>query len=318
MSKSATDSSYGIVIDPTIRSGENVIRHLVISGGAITGLTYYGALRELNKKNYWKLENIKTMFGTSVGSLIAVVIALGYEWSDVDDYFIKRPWQNVFKITTLSMIDSIISKMGIYNSKVYEEALAPLLAGKDLSIDITLKEFYELNGIELHMYTTELNTFKLIDMSYKTHPDWRVVDAVYCSCSLPIIFIPFLHEKCAYCDGGMFSNYPLEKCIESGAELKEILGIYRIYSDDGFELTSESNVFDYLMTIMNHTIEKIILIPRIEPVTIGIECIMPGTPMSLSSMHDIISSPDARKRIIDIGASYDTGNECSATLSHST
>jgi hypothetical protein len=304
------DSSYGITIDPTIQSGETQIRHLVISGGAITGLTYYGALRELNKKKYWKLENIKTIFGTSVGSLIAVVIALGYDWTDIDDYFIKRPWQTVFKITTYSMIDSIINKMGIYNSKVYEESLSPLFAGKDLSIDITLKEFYELNGIEIHMYTTELNTFKLIDMSYKTHPDWRVVDAVYCSCSLPIIFIPFMHESNAYCDGGMFSNYPLEKCIESGAEIKEILGIYRIYSDEGFELTGESNIFDYLITIMNHTIEKIILTPRIDKVKIGIECIMPGVSMSLSNMHDIISSADARKRVIDAGANYDIGDEC--------
>jgi predicted acylesterase/phospholipase RssA len=305
MSNLDTDISYGIIIDPTIKSGENTIRHLVISGGAITGLTYYGALRELNKKNYWKLENIKTIFGTSVGSLIAVVIALGYEWSDTDDYFIKRPWQNVFKITTLSMIDSIINKMGIYNSKVYEESFAPLFAGKDLSINITLKEFYELNGIELHMYTTELNTFKLIDISYKTHPDWRVVDAVYCSCSLPFIFIPFSYEKCIYCDGGMFSNYPLEKCIESGAELKEILGIYRVYSDEGFELTSESTIFDYLMTIMNHTIEKIIMSPKIDKVSIGIECIMPGTSMSLSSMHNIISNADARKQVIDIGCGYE-------------
>lgn len=292
-----------IKMDPTIKTRETTIRHLVISGGAISGLSFYGALRELHKQKYWKMENIQTIYGTSIGSLIAFVIALGYEWTDLDDYFIKRPWQNIFKIDTYSMIDCIINKMGIYNSKVFEDAFSPLFAGKDIDIGITMKEFYDLNGLEIHSFTTELNSFTLTDMSYKTHPDWRVIDVIYCSCCLPVVFMPFLHETNAYADGGFLSNYPLKQCIENGAEASEILGIYRINCDKYAAIGSESNIFDFLMVILNQTIEKIVICPKL--LSIGIECALPATPMTLNSLHEITSNWEERKRVIELGKDFD-------------
>ena len=92
------DASFGIFIQPSIKNNEKMIRHVVISGGGLSGFTFYGALRELSKKNYWNLSNIKTIYGTSVGSLIAVLMVLGYDWQETDEYFIKRPLQNVFKL----------------------------------------------------------------------------------------------------------------------------------------------------------------------------------------------------------------------------
>jgi len=291
-----------VKLNPSVINGETTIRHIVISGGAISGLSFYGTLRELHKQNYWKIENIQTIYGTSVGSLIAVVIALGYEWSDIDDYFIKRPWQHIFKIDTYSMIDYIINKMGIYNNKIIEEALQPLFAGKDIPIDITLKEFYELNGIEIHSFTTELNSFSLVDMSYKTHGDWRVVDVIYCSCCLPVIFMPFLHNEEAYGDGGFLSNYPLEQCIENGGVSDEILGIYRINYSKYSAINKDSTIFDYLMVILNQTIEKIVICPKL--LSIGIECALEATPMTLDSLHQITSNQEERKRVIEMGTNF--------------
>lgn len=298
-----TEKPCRIKIDPSIKNGETTIHHLVISGGAISGLSFYGTLRELYKQKYWKLENIRTIYGTSIGSLIAFVIALGYDWTDTDEYFVKRPWQNIFKINTYSMIDCIINKMGIYNNKVFEDALSPLFSGKDIDIGITLKEFYELNGLEIHSLTTELNSFTLTDMSYKTHPDWRVIDVIYCSCCLPVVFMPFLHETEAYADGGFLSNYPLEQCIENGAEAGEIMGIYRINCDKYAAINGESNIFDFLMVILNQTIEKIVICPKL--LSIGIECALPATPMTLNSLHAITSNWEERKRIIELGADFD-------------
>uniref|UniRef100_A0A6C0JJ44 PNPLA domain-containing protein n=1 Tax=viral metagenome TaxID=1070528 RepID=A0A6C0JJ44_9ZZZZ len=298
-----SEKQCNVKLDPSVKSGETKIRHLVISGGAISGLTFYGTLQKLHKQNYWKIENIQTIYGTSVGSFIAVIIALGYEWSEIDNYFIKRPWQHIFKIDTYSMIDSLINKMGIYNNKIFEDALYPLFAGKDIPIGITLKEFYELNGIEIHIFTTELNSFTLTDMSYKTHGDWRVIDVIYCSCCLPVIFMPFLREARAYGDGGFLSNYPLIQCIENGADASEILGVYRIYSEGMGTLSKESNIFDYLMVIFNQTIEKIVIYPKL--LSIGIECALEATPMTIGSLHDIISNHEERKRIIDMGANFE-------------
>ena len=269
------DASFGIFIQPSIKNEEKNIHHIVISGGGLSGFTFYGALSELSKKNYWILSNIKSIYGTSVGSLIEFILALGYDWQETDDYFIKRPLQNVFKLNVYSMFECIQNK-GIFNKKSIECLLLPLFAGKDIPIGITMKEFYELNGIEIHSFATELNSFNLIDMSYKTHPDWSVLDVVYCSCSLPIIFTPFFYENKTYCDGGFLSNYPLKQCINNGADPGEILGMYRL-QESGIEtsITQESNLMDYLITIMNNTIEKIIIYPNRE--IIGIECSLPSS-----------------------------------------
>ena len=295
-------SGHYITIHPSIKNGEKTIKHMVISGGAFNGLTYYGAIRELSKQNYWKIENIKTIHGTSVGSLISVLIALNYDWEVIDDYFIKRPWQHMFKTTTLSMIESVISKMGIYTNKIIEDTFQPLFAGKDLSLDITMKEFYELNGIEIHMYTTDLNTFQTINMSYKTHPDWRVVDVIYCSSCMPIVFTPFLFEDAAYVDGGFYSNYPLQQCLEDAEDPLEIVGIYRMLSKNKTKIINGSTIIDYLSILLNEIIERIIICQQ--TTTVGIEGALPGISTEYSIFREIILKPEERKKYMDIGASY--------------
>jgi predicted acylesterase/phospholipase RssA len=50
------------------------IKHIVISGGGIFGLTVYGALRELNKQGFWNLSNIQSCHATSIGTIILLMI----------------------------------------------------------------------------------------------------------------------------------------------------------------------------------------------------------------------------------------------------
>ena len=66
------------------------IKHIVISGGGPTGFITYGAACHLAKCNFWKLEDIETIYGCSVGAYIGVVLSLGYDWEWLDDYFIKK------------------------------------------------------------------------------------------------------------------------------------------------------------------------------------------------------------------------------------
>ena len=75
--------------DPTIK-------HLVISSGGPAGHMMYSILRTLNLKGVWELNDIKSIYGSSVGSFIAIIIALRYEWEVMDDYLIKRPWEKIF------------------------------------------------------------------------------------------------------------------------------------------------------------------------------------------------------------------------------
>jgi len=95
--------------DPKIK-----IKHLVLAGGGVCGFSTYGALRESHKSGFWDINNIESIYSTSVGAIFATILSLKYEWSVIDDYLIKRPWQHLFKFNMYSIINSF-QNMGIFD-----------------------------------------------------------------------------------------------------------------------------------------------------------------------------------------------------------
>lgn len=87
------------------------IKHLVISGGGPTGFLSYGVASYLAKKDFWKLEDIKSIYGCSIGAYMGVVLSLGYEWEWLDDYFIKRPWEKLAASSAIKFTDINEKKM---------------------------------------------------------------------------------------------------------------------------------------------------------------------------------------------------------------
>ena len=235
---------------------QTIIKHIVCSGGGVTGFAFYGAIKESYKQGLWHIDNIKSIYGTSVGSIFAVILTLKYDWDILDDYLIKRPWQNVFKFNLYSIFESL-QRRGIFGREAIVDLFLPLFKGKDISIDITMLELYELTQLEIHMFTTDINIFHITDISYKTHPNWKVVDAVYSSCAIPIIFSPFFKDNSCYCDGGLLTNYPLEECINNGAAPEEVIGLCHVYDRQHIEAVStESSLLDYVMTIIKKLLGK--------------------------------------------------------------
>ena len=108
------------------------IKHLVISGGGPSGLLAYGIISQLGKRGFWKLADIKSMYGTSIGAYVCFMMSIGYEWQWLDDYFIKRPWEKLLASST-TKITEIYEKKCLINHHFYTEAIKPLLRAKDLS-----------------------------------------------------------------------------------------------------------------------------------------------------------------------------------------
>lgn len=272
------------------------IEHLVISGGGQTGFTFYGVLREAAKQGFWDIKNIKSMYGTSVGTFISVILCLKYDWDTIDTYLINRPWNNVFKIDIYTVLQAF-EKRGVFGIDVMEKMLGPLLAGKDISTNVTMKEFYDITGIDLYFFVTELNTFKLCKMSHHTHPDWRVIDAVYASSTLPIIFAPLIKGGECYVDGGVMCSYPMKACLDAGNAPETILGIKKFF--DGTELVSEtSSLFDYLLIILKNVIA---LLNGYESGLIPNEILLNGDHTTLENMLSLASSREERETNIELG-----------------
>ena len=67
----------------------NEIKHIVCSGGGVYGFTFYGILKEANKKGLWQREKIKSLYGTSVGTILLLLIVLDYTWEELDNYLLS-------------------------------------------------------------------------------------------------------------------------------------------------------------------------------------------------------------------------------------
>ncbi len=258
-------------------SPPTTIKHLVISSGGPAGHMMYSVLRTLNIKGVWDIKDIKSIYGSSIGSYIAIILALRYEWEVMDDYLIKRPWEKIFVSSSsaasnidvndhlhlsgssladaknkLAHIFQLYNTHGLYGLKEFTETLRPALQGKDMTTKITFQEFYDRTGIEVHFTVTEMNKFQAIDFSYKTHPNQSLVEACYMSCSYPFGFAPIYRDGCCYLDGGIVNDYPLHECIrDQKCGLGEILGVKVLWEKKPANITEKASLLQFIYTFFN-------------------------------------------------------------------
>lgn len=282
------------------------IKHLVISGGGAAGFSFYGALKHSHSNGIWNMADIERVYSTSAGSIISVFLSLGYDWQVLDDYIIKRPWNQVYKCE-LPMAIQAIKNQGLFGQTVIQETFYPLFNGKDISLNITLEEFYQINKKELHFISTDYDTFNHVDISFKTHPKWKVVDAVYASCCLPVLFSPFYKENeddkkmRVYFDGGIRMNYPLHICLEDGCHPSEILGIRRVDLIDikKNEILPSFSLFDVICKLFYQYTKKIeVDFPHTQ---IRYQCDIPFSSMDLNAIFRCLSSETERIQLIEMG-----------------
>jgi predicted acylesterase/phospholipase RssA len=275
------------------------IKHIVISGGGTYGLAAYGVLKETNMCGLWDVKNIENCFCTSIGAFISVIILLGYDWETLDTFFIKRPWNEVFKYDIYTILNSY-DNCGIFEASIIENGLKPLFNGADISINITLHDFFVKTGVKMHIYTVELNTFKLICLSHTTHPNWRLIDALYATSCLPFFLKPLYIENSIFIDGGIFLNYPLLECLKlENINSREILGICRTNSDDpNYKLKQDSNLIEYVIFVFFKILSTIKqdCYKKIEN-----EIFVYMNPITASSFYEFANSETYRVELIKIG-----------------
>ena len=227
------------------------IKHLVLSGGGPTGFVTYGVIKQLWIKKFWKLSNIQSIYGCSIGALVGAILALKYQWEWLDDFFMKRPWYKLFEIQPEAVFN-IFDKQGLIDDFV-EKVMEPMLTAKGLTVQSTMKDLYEYSKIDLHVFTTDINTSipTKIDISAKTHPNLSIVKAIAMSCSLPILFKPIYFEGRCCIDGGLVNNFPLNDCLDTQkCDPNEVLAIKNIWCQPDITSNPSSSIFEYLFVII--------------------------------------------------------------------
>ena len=246
--KVASTLTFTLPPSPIPSSGQ--IEHLVLSGGSVYAYTMYAVLRELFSKEYLDFSKIKSIYATSCGAIVSVLIGLKHRWEDMDKYILERPMDAIYRINVYKLFQ-LHKTTGMFSKSVFEIFFSNVFLAKDLCMDMTLEDFYQYNGLEIHMFTTRVNELESIDISYKTHPHWTVLEAVYASSAVPFIFEPLLKEGNIYCDGFIFSGYPLQPFFQNNPEVdaERVLGIQSKHVESTFYEPGKTpviNLSDYI------------------------------------------------------------------------
>lgn len=273
-----------------------LIKHLVISGGGPTMIQTLGSIQHLEENKFIDINNIETIYGTSAGAIIGVLICLKYDWTTLHDYIIKRPWQEVFPVNIQNIFDAY-TKKGIFDNKTVIKCFKPLFDAKDISLNISLKDFYEYSKIELHMFSFEVNAFIVEDISYLTHPELSLITAIQMSCALPVLMTPICVNNKCYIDGGVTCNYPLKNCIETNKNIEEILGFKNQYDDNNKnQIDSNSTLLDFTMSFLFKLIHSISS-NNITQTLITYEVICNADFLSISTLKSALYSSEIREKL---------------------
>lgn len=278
------------------------IRHLVLSGGGPTMVQTLGSIQYLEEKGFIQRSNIESIYGTSAGMLVATLLCLQFDWETINDYMIKRPWQDVFKIQVHDIFNAY-TKRGIFDISIIEKCIKPLLDAKDISLNVTLEEFYQYSQIDMHFFTFEVNDFELIDISHTTHPTLLLSQAILMTCSIPVLITPFVRDEKCYIDGGIVCNYPVKYCVESGKNVDEILGFKNNYQTDKKNcVDSDSTMLDFILSILFKSIYSLGTKHAEPPIKYQVVCDTEF--LTFQFLRNSLSSVETRKELLQSGIQF--------------
>lgn len=163
-----------------------MISYLFLSGGGLKGLCYFGILRFLYMENM--IEDIKTIWGTSIGAFFGAVIALRIPVEIVEQAF-HNVVDRAHELLSInkSNLSNIFCKNGMLSIDFLIEPIAKHLESTFGCNDITFIEFVKKTGVNLHVSSRCINTGEDIWFSVENTPNVSVIDAVKASMSIPFM-----------------------------------------------------------------------------------------------------------------------------------
>lgn len=221
-----------------------MIKYLTISGGDVSFFSILGSIKELKNNHKYNIDNIEEIYSISSGCWISLLLCLKINFNVILNYFIERPWNKLVVFNSTNILD-LYSNIGIFNIDILYTLFKPLLKLCNLNINITFKELYEYSNIKLNIYSTKYKDLSLCRFNYETEPNMKVIDAIYMSSTIPILFKPLKYNGDYYIDGGYNCNYPIDFCLKEHDDSSEILGVLVKNYEDISEISENENILTF-------------------------------------------------------------------------
>ena len=198
---------------------------LCLSGGGIKGAAHIGVIKALEE------ENIKfdCVSGTSSGSIVASLYAMGYTPEDMLELFknygkeiSKIDWCIIFKLIFGLIFKRKICVEGLNKGTKIEKIINKRAKQKNIKLISDIKMPLIIPSVNLYdgsiyMFTSQQNERKYSD-EVITVNNIDIGKAVEASCSYPGIFCPTNYNNQKLVDGGVRENTPWKELKNIGAE----------------------------------------------------------------------------------------------------
>ncbi len=191
--------------------------YIVFSGGGVKGTAFCGALKVLEDQEIicCKGSHIKGYAGTSAGSIIAALMAVGYNSKEMTRVMMDLDMRKLVddKWGVVRDTYNLFDDFGVAPGTYFNELLGDLIEAKTGDRDYTIDELYKKTGIKLVIVGTDLTERRPIYF-YPEHRENGYKDipirfAVRMSMSIPYIFEPVQFNG-SYCvDGGLLDDFAL-------------------------------------------------------------------------------------------------------------
>jgi predicted acylesterase/phospholipase RssA len=182
---------------------------LVLSSGGLKGSATLGALHCLVGLGALDLSRVEMIVGTSVGSIIGLLLALRFTPFEILELVMAKQ-QHLLRLTHVYTRNWYsFGAGGLVDFDIVTDILASVIEGR-YGTSYTMLEVYEHFGVELvcaaYNYTRQAPVY----INLQQFPDMPVLTAIKLSCAVPLVFGEAWYARELYVDGAVVSHLALE------------------------------------------------------------------------------------------------------------
>lgn len=219
---------------------------VALSGGGTRGIAHAGVLKALEDNHI----NIDIIGGTSSGSLVASLYAMGYSPYYIYILF-KKNASKIVEINKAPIISTLgnfmrnkkIKITGLKTGASLEKLYNEIASKKDVKIMEDIKMPLVIPTVNLKDCKEYVFTNRVPEKENKEQyiTDITIGKAVRASSSFTGVFSPCKYKDCLFIDGGALDNVPVHEVRKQGAD--RVLAV----KFDADPITKESNIMDMVM-----------------------------------------------------------------------
>ncbi len=208
----------------------------LFGGGAIRGLAYAGAIRAMEELGV----EYDIIGGSSVGSIIAALVAVGYKSYEIENFFMKVNFE-LFR----DIHFGIGQPFALSKGEIFTEWINELLKNKAEQCMGKYVTFRDIKQ-KLIIISTDLKQFSPQEFSKEKTPDFEVARAIKISSSMPGLMAPFTYEDKELVDGDLQKASPMWRLSEAFNSSESRILEYRLEGDYNKD---EKNPISFINTI---------------------------------------------------------------------